>query len=69
MRMRTRKLIGTIITVGFVTVYALVAMALAQARPLQEASPPLQIFFYAILGLAWILPLMPLIRWMQRPDS
>jgi hypothetical protein len=21
------------------------------------------------LGLAWILPLMPLIRWMERPDQ
>jgi hypothetical protein len=69
MRTRTRKLIGTIVTVGFVMVYALVAMALAQSRPLQESAPPVQIIVYAILGLAWILPLMPLIRWMQRPDS
>jgi uncharacterized membrane protein YuzA (DUF378 family) len=69
MRMRTRKLIGTVVTIGFVMVYALVAMALAQARPLQESSPPVQFIIYAIIGLAWILPLMPLIRWMQRPDS
>ncbi|MGO9673614.1 MAG: DUF2842 domain-containing protein [Methylocella sp.] len=69
MRMRTRKLIGAAVMIGFVVVYSLVAMALAQARPLQEASPPVQIIVYAILGLAWILPLMPLIRWMQRPDA
>lgn len=69
MRMRTRKLIGTAAATGFVMVYALVAMALAQARPLQESSPPVQIIVYAIIGLAWVLPLMPLIRWMQRPDA
>jgi hypothetical protein len=68
MRMRLRKLIGAVAMIAFVMVYALCAMALAQARPLQESSPPVQIFFYAIIGLAWILPLMPLIRWMQRPD-
>lgn len=69
MRMRTRKFIGTVVMTAFVAVYALVAMALAQARPLQESSPPVQIIAYAIIGFAWILPLMPLIRWMQRPDA
>ena len=66
--MRTRKFIGAVAMTGFVMVYALVAMALAQARPLQQSSPPVQIIVYAIIGLAWTLPLMPLIRWMQRPD-
>jgi hypothetical protein len=69
MRMRTRKFIGVVVTTGFVLVYALVAMALAQARPVQEAAPPVQIILYAALGLAWVLPLMPLIRWMQKPDA
>ena len=45
------------------------AMALAQARPVQEAAPPVQIAIYAALGMAWALPLMPLIRWMQKPDA
>ncbi len=69
MRMRTRKLIGTVLTTGFVVVYALAAMALAQARPVQDAAPPVQIAVYAALGMAWVLPLMPLIRWMQKPDA
>jgi hypothetical protein len=68
MKIRTRKLIGAIAMTGFVIVYALVAMALAQARPLQEASGLVQGLTYAALGLAWVLPLMPLIRWMQKPD-
>ena len=52
----------------FVVFYALIAMALAQARPLQEAPAILQSLGYIVLGLAWTLPLMPLIKWMERPD-
>jgi uncharacterized membrane protein YuzA (DUF378 family) len=51
---------------AFVIVYALLAMMLAQSRPTQEAPVLLQTLIYAVLGLAWILPLMPLIRWMER---
>lgn len=69
MRMRTRKAIGAVAMTVFVVVYALVAMALAQARPLQQAPPAAQIICYALLGLFWVVPLMPLIRWMQKPDS
>ncbi|MBX9740813.1 MAG: DUF2842 domain-containing protein [Beijerinckiaceae bacterium] len=68
MTRRTRKLIGAFVVVFYVIVYALVAMALAQAAPLQEASKLVQGIAYAILGLAWILPLMPLISWMERQD-
>ncbi len=69
MRMRTRKFIGVLATTAFVIFYALIAMALAQARPVQEAAPPVQVLIYAIIGLIWVLPLMPLIRWMQKPDA
>jgi hypothetical protein len=62
---RTRKFIGAVAMLTFVIVYALVAMVLAQARPTQEAPVLVQTFIYAVLGLAWILPLMPLIRWME----
>ena len=68
MRRRTRKLIGAALMIGFVIVYALVAMVLAQARPVQEAPGLVQTLIYAILGLGWILPLLPLIKWMERPD-
>jgi hypothetical protein len=64
-----RKLIGTTVMILFVPVYALVAMALAQARPLREAPMLIQILCYAGLGLVWIIPLMPLIKWMEKPDA
>ncbi|HZM07590.1 MAG TPA: DUF2842 domain-containing protein [Methylocella sp.] len=69
MRGRFRKLIGTTVMILFVPVYALVAMALAQARPLREAPMLIQILCYAGLGLVWIIPLMPLIKWMEKPDT
>ena len=63
-----RKLIGTIAILAFVCVYALVAMALAQGR-ITEAPKLVQTVAYVALGLAWILPLLPLIRWMERKDG
>ncbi len=64
---RTRQLIGTLVMIGFVMVYGPLAMALAESRIL-EAPKILQALAYLVLGLAWVLPLMPLIRWMARPD-
>jgi ABC-type Mn2+/Zn2+ transport system permease subunit len=63
-----RKFVGAMVMISFVIIYALAAMALAQSRVVQEASAVLQGLYYAVLGMAWILPMMPLIRWMQRPD-
>ena len=68
MRRGIRKFTGTSVIIGFVPVYALVAMALAQARPVQEAAVLIQVLCYAALGMAWIVPVMPLIRWMEKPD-
>jgi hypothetical protein len=64
---RTRKLIGTLAMIGFVVAYGPLAMALAESRIL-EAPKLVQALAYLVLGLAWIVPLMPLIRWMARPD-
>lgn len=69
MRQRSRKFVGAIVIIPFVIVYALVAMALAQARVVQEAHGLVQGLVYVVLGTVWILPLMPLITWMERPDK
>ncbi len=63
-----RKLVGTVVILVFVCVYALFAMALAQGR-ITEASKPVQTIAYIVLGLAWVLPLLPLIKWMERKDG
>lgn len=63
-----RKLIGTVAILIFVCVYALVAMALAQGR-ITDAPKLVQTIAYIALGLAWVLPLLPLIKWMERKDK
>jgi hypothetical protein len=68
MRVRARKFIGAVAMLIFVAVYAVAAMALAQSRPLAEASGLVRGLSYAALGLAWTLPLLPLIKWMERRD-
>ena len=42
-------------------------MALAQGR-ITEAPKFVQTIAYIALGLAWVLPLLPLIKWMERKD-
>ena len=69
MRRRQRKFLGVVATLAFVLTYAPVAMALAQARFVQRAPDPLRWLAYAVLGLAWVLPMLPLVRWMERPDE
>ncbi len=63
---RMRKLVGGVAMLAFVVIYALVAMALADSRPMSEAPELVRTALYCVLGLAWILPLMPLIVWMER---
>jgi hypothetical protein len=64
MTRRNRKLIGTVLMLVFVFVYALVVTALA-APVLHDASKLVQGIFYVIAGLAWVPPLMLMIRWME----
>jgi predicted membrane channel-forming protein YqfA (hemolysin III family) len=60
-----RKLVGAAVMLAFVVVYALVAMALADSRPVNEAPGLVRSLVYVVLGLAWVLPMMPLILWME----
>jgi hypothetical protein len=63
---RGRGFIGAVSMLVFVTVYALTAMIVTQAPAIQHAPSLVQAPIYAVLGLAWIGPLMPLIKWMER---
>ena len=68
MNRRARKFIGTIIIILFVSVYALVAMALAQARFIQDSSGFVQSLYYVIIGIGWVLPMLPLVAWMEKKE-
>ena len=67
MPLRLRKFIGAILLITLVVSWALVAMALAQA-PAIKANGLIEVIYYVVAGLAWVLPAMPLVRWMSRPD-
>lgn len=67
MRQRTRKLLGTFVLVAFVTVYALAAMTVAAAK-LPGTAGWVQLLYYLVAGLAWVLPAGALIAWMAKPD-
>jgi hypothetical protein len=68
MPLRIRKLIGAVALLVLVTVWALLAMVVAQkvfASPNNLAAW----IFYVVAGLGWVLPAMPLIAWMSRPSA
>ena len=67
MPIRIRKLIGTVALLVLVSVWALLAMALAQSV-LTDINGFVAAIFYAVAGLGWVLPAMPLISWMAKPD-
>jgi uncharacterized membrane protein len=60
-----RKFLGAIMLIVPVVAWALVAMALAQ-WPLVKVNGVIEVLYYAVAGLGWVLPAMPLIRWMSR---
>jgi Protein of unknown function (DUF2842) len=68
MPVRLRKFIGAILLITLVVTWALVAMALAQS-PLVKSNGVIEVIYYVVAGLAWVLPAMPLVRWMSRPDA
>ena len=68
MSMRTRKLIGAFALLALVTVWSLIAMALAQSV-LTDINGLVAVIYYVVAGLGWVLPAMVLIKWMTRPDT
>jgi hypothetical protein len=67
MPIRLRKLIGTLALLVLVVVWALLAMALAQSPAIRDNSL-LSVAYYVIAGIGWVVPAMPLVSWMARPD-
>ena len=68
MSARIRKLVGGVAMIAFVGFYALDRDGARPVAPVAGgAGRWLQTLGYVVLGLAWTLPLMPLIKWMERP--
>ena len=64
MPIRIRKLIGVFALFVLVTVWALLAMAIAQFPPIFQ-NPLIAGIYYVVAGIGWVLPAMPLIKWMS----
>lgn len=68
MTMRTRKLVGTIVLLVFLSVYAFIAMLVAVAIQI-SGSKLAEPAFFLVAGVLWVLPAGWLVRWMQKPDA
>jgi len=65
----TRKLAGTIVLLVFLTVYALMAMMVAASLEVHKTSKWVELIYYVVAGLLWVLPAGLIIGWMSRPDT
>jgi Protein of unknown function (DUF2842) len=67
MKMRTRKAIGTVATVIFMILYALIIGAFGGILVLGKGIL-LELPFYIVAGLGWLPVVMLIIKWMSKPD-
>jgi len=68
MSIRTRKLIGTVALLLLVAAWSLLTMALAQSV-LTDINGWVAAIFYVVAGLGWVLPAMPIVSWMAKPEK
>ncbi len=62
MNPRIKKLIGTAVMLAGLGAYVLGAIAIADLVPKHWF---LQLIYFALAGIAWALPAIPLIKWMN----
>jgi hypothetical protein len=66
MPMRTKKLLGLFALLAGLLVYVLLVMKAAVAI-LPGANTVVELLFYAVAGMAWVVPVRYLILWMNTP--
>lgn len=64
MPVRLRKIVGTLAILAFLAVYAVAAVTLYEFLPKNSF---LELLYFAVAGIAWGVPLFPLLTWMNRP--
>ena len=58
-----RKPAGVFAILGIIVVWAVLVTTVA--RFISSMSWPVQLAFYVVAGIVWILPLKPLLQWME----
>ncbi len=67
MKPRVRRLIAGMALLLFLALYALIAASVGAL--LVRAPVWVQLSYFAIAGLAWVLPLRPLFVWLSRAEK
>lgn len=62
MGLRTRRFIATIGTVAFLAFYVWAVIAIGERLP---DSQLIDLLFYGVAGIAWGVPLIPLLSWAE----
>lgn len=68
MPVRLKKLIGTVIIVALMVLYALVATTISTYR-LADSAWYVHLLYFFVTGILWVVPAMFVIRWMERPPK
>ncbi|MCX2696197.1 MULTISPECIES: DUF2842 domain-containing protein [Ochrobactrum] len=66
MPVRLKKLIGTLLLVALVIVYAVFATIIAVAQ-LAESPAWVHLLYFLFTGVLWVVPAMGIIWWMAQP--
>ncbi len=67
MNVRQRKFVGILLVLAVLVGYAVLAVSLGDVL-IGDASTTVQLIYFAVAGLLWVVPAGLVIRWMQRPD-
>ena len=59
---RIRKIVGMLAMLAFIAAYIALAVAIAERLPDNDL---VQLIYFVIAGVAWTLPLIPLLSWMD----
>lgn len=65
-RSALRKLVGSLVLLGWMTAY--IAVAVVVGDRLAGEHWGWKLLYFPIVGVAWVLPLKPLIHWMHAKD-
>ncbi|MDX2289068.1 MAG: DUF2842 domain-containing protein [Hyphomicrobiaceae bacterium] len=69
MHPRARKLIGAVLLLALIVIYAFLMIALAAVLEVHTSAKIFELVFYIVAGLGWVLPAAVIVRWMSGPTG
>lgn len=68
MSRNVKKILGTVTVIILGIIYLAIAIIFSELF-LDKLSGPYRILFYIVIGLFWIIPLIPIIKWMDKNEN